>query len=116
MLVDVTNYPVIDNHCHPYPYSREKRPFWRCFNSTLFEQTEEMAKSTIVLHMVTNELREYMGMDPASSMDEVIAERDRRYHADPEAWVNALSWTNTTGRLRAISSARSCALSTCMIP
>ena len=84
MLVDVTNYPVIDNHCHPYPYSREKRPFWRCFNSSLFEQTEEMAKSTIVLHMVTNELREYMGMDPASSMDEVIAERDRRYHADPK--------------------------------
>lgn len=91
MLVDVTNYPVIDNHCHPYPYSREKRPFWRCFNSTLFEQTEEMAKSTIVLHMVTNELREYMGMGPASSMDEVIAERDRRYHADPKAWVNALA-------------------------
>lgn len=91
MLVDVTNFPVIDNHCHPYPYSREKRPFWRCFNSTLFEQTEEMAKSTIVLHLVTNELREFMGMDASSTMDEVIAERDRRYHADPKAWVNALA-------------------------
>lgn len=91
MLVDVTNYPVIDNHCHPYPYGREQRPFWRCFNSTLFEQTEEMAKSTILLHMVTNELREFMGMDPASTMDEVIAERDRRYHADPKMWVNTLA-------------------------
>lgn len=91
MLVDVTNFPVIDNHCHPYPYSREKRPFWRCFNSTLFEQTEEMAKSTIILHLVTNELREFMGMDASSTMDEVIAERDRRYHADPKAWVNALA-------------------------
>ncbi len=91
MYVDVTDFPVIDNHCHPYPYSREKRPFWRCFNSTLFEQTEEMAKSTILLHMVTNELRKFMGMDPASTMDEVIAERDRRYKADPKGWVNALA-------------------------
>ena len=91
MYVDVTGFPVIDNHCHPYPYSREKRPFWRCFNSTLFEQTEEMAKSTIILHLVTNKLREFMGMDASSTMDEVIAERDRRYQADPKGWVNALA-------------------------
>ena len=91
MYIDVTGFPVIDNHCHPYPYSREKRPFWRCFNSTLFEQTEEMAKSTIVLHMVTNELRKFMQMDPAATMDEVIEERNKRYQADPKAWANALA-------------------------
>ena len=91
MLVDVTNYPVIDNHCHPCPPSREKRPFWRCFNSTLFEQKEEDAKSTILLHMVTNELRRFMDMDASATMDEVIEERNRRFKADPAGWINALA-------------------------
>ena len=91
MIVDVTSYPVIDDHCHPCPYSREKRPFWRCFNSTLFEQREEDAKSTILLHLVTNELRAFMKMDADATMDEVIAERDRRYKENPAGWLNALA-------------------------
>ena len=91
MLVDVTSYPVIDDHCHPCPHSREKRPFWRCFNSTLFEQKEQDAKSTILLHLVTNELRKFMQMDQSATMDEIIAERDRRYNADPAGWLNALA-------------------------
>lgn len=91
MLVDVTSYPVIDNHCHPCPPSREKRPFWRCFNSTLFEQTEDAAKSTILLHMVTNALRDFMKMPAEATMDEVIAERDRRFFADPTSWINSLA-------------------------
>ncbi len=91
MLVDVTKFPVIDNHCHPCPPSREKRPFWRCFNSTLFEQTEFDAKSTVLMHMVSNELRDFMGMDKNSTMDEVFEERNKRFKADPSAWINALA-------------------------
>lgn len=90
-MINVIDFPVIDNHCHPYPYSREKRPFWRCFNSTLFEQTKESAQSTILMHLVTNELRDYMGMDRRATMDEIIEERNKRYSADPVAWVNALA-------------------------
>lgn len=91
MYIDVTNYPVIDEHCHPYPFSREKRPFWRCFNSTLFEQKEEDAKSTVLIHLVTNELRDFMGMDKNASMDEIIEERNKRYNANPVKWVNELA-------------------------
>lgn len=91
MSIDVTNYPVIDEHCHPYPYSREKRPFWRCFNSTLFEQKEEDARNTILIHMVVNELRDYMGMAKEATMDEVIEERNKRYSENPSKWVNDLA-------------------------
>lgn len=91
MYIDVTNYAVIDEHCHPYPFSREKRPFWRCFNSTLFEQKEEDAKSTVLMHLVTNELRDFMGMDKNASMDEIIEERNKRYNANPVKWVNELA-------------------------
>jgi hypothetical protein len=90
MKIDVREFPVIDNHCHPYWPGREDRPLFKWWNSSLFYIDDRHLKAGMTYFMVNNMLRYYMGMPESATRDEVLAERNRRYKEDPKGWGRSL--------------------------
>ncbi|MBQ5955940.1 MAG: amidohydrolase family protein [Clostridia bacterium] len=87
--LDLTEYEVIDNHCHPFPVGREPKDFARNACIGLYPVESEDMRNTVYYHMLMNELRRYFDMKDASD-EEVIEVRNAHAIKDREAYTKAL--------------------------
>ena len=82
MKIDLNEIPLIDNHCHPFPASRNPSYFERLVTLSLLPQKTESVRSTIVFQMFCNALRVYFGLDMNTPTEELIAYREKRVAED----------------------------------
>ena len=82
MKIDLNEIPLIDNHCHPFPASRNPSYFERLVTLSLLPQKTESVRSTIVFQMFCNALRGYFGLDMNTPTEELIAYREKRVAED----------------------------------
>lgn len=82
MKIDLNEIPLIDNHCHPFPASRNPSYFERLVTLSLLPQKTESVRSTIVFQMFCNALRGYFGLDMNTTTEELIAYREKRVAED----------------------------------
>lgn len=76
MKLDLTSYPVTDNHCHPFPAGREPLEFERNFCIGLYPVRSEDMRNTLYYHMMLKELRRLFGMSADVPDKQVIAQRN----------------------------------------
>jgi len=93
MAIDLTNFSIIDNHCHPFTPSREDRPFFSYWNSSLFDIDPYHLTNSVTYYLVINRLRKFLGVGTQYSAEEVVKIRTDRYRSDPKKWVSDL-YTN----------------------
>lgn len=104
MRIDVREYPVFDNHCHPYWPKKNPPPFYEGWNSSLFPIEDKHLKNGMTYIMVNNMLRYHMQIPESATRDEVLAERDRRITQNPRDWgQELLKDANITGMMIDIS-------------
>ena len=87
--IELDSFELIDDHCHPFPVSREPEDFARNACIGLYPVESEDMKNTVYYQMLLNELRRFLDMKGASD-DEVISERNRRAREDRENYTKAL--------------------------
>jgi len=85
--MDLRSVPVIDNHIHTFPAKRLRDSIH--FSITSFPMEEKHLRSAMPYHMLIAMLRKLFAMEGASD-DEVMAERNRRFDADPRGYIHFL--------------------------
>ncbi|WP_151737728.1 amidohydrolase family protein [Paenibacillus tengchongensis] len=90
MAIDLSKMPMIDDHCHPFMPTREKKTFDNCFTLSLIPPDSYHTRNTLLFKMVRKEMIDLLGLDPAISDDALIQARNERYAASPKAYVDLL--------------------------
>lgn len=90
MTIDISQLPIIDDHCHPFMPTREKRSFDNCFTLSLIPPKSRDTRSTLLFRMVRKELISLYGLDLGISDDALILHRNELYQAAPKAYVDML--------------------------
>ena len=82
MKIDLSHIPVIDNHCHPFPATRNPANFERLVTLSLLPQKVESVRSTIVFQMFCMALKDYFGLPENTATEELIAYRAKLVEED----------------------------------
>lgn len=90
MKLDLTDYPITDNHCHPFPLEREPESFERAMCIGLYPVKNEDMRNTVYFQMMINEMKRFFGMPQNASADEVIARRNKEAVNNRAEYVKAL--------------------------
>ncbi|WP_157794069.1 amidohydrolase family protein [Paenibacillus donghaensis] len=90
MTIDISQLPIIDDHCHPFMPTREKRDFDNCFTLSLIPPKSIDTRNTLLFKMVRKEMISLLQLDPAITDDELIRHRNERYRSNPKAYVDML--------------------------
>lgn len=90
MKLDLTNYPVTDNHCHPFPAGREAKEFERNFCIGLYPVPSEDMRNTLYYHMMLGELKRLYGMETDTPDSEVIRYRNQFIREDRSGYMQKL--------------------------
>ncbi|MDF2952108.1 MAG: hypothetical protein K0S18_1691 [Anaerocolumna sp.] len=90
MKLNLSNYPLTDNHCHPFPLNREPVDFERNMCIGLYPVKSENMRNTLYFHMMINELRRFFNLEESVSIDEVIAIRNKNARENRDAYVKSL--------------------------
>jgi len=90
-IIDLSDYPVVDDHCHPFLPSMEPKLFAQNFNwSSIFppvpvEQTEDL----ILYRRTISELARFLGLSKTNSQ-EIVAMRNEKYRREPKEYISRL--------------------------
>lgn len=87
--LNLSDYPIIDNHTHPFPAKRESADFYRNFSIGLYPVSAENMKNTLYCQMMMNELRRLYQM-PLASDEEIIKHRNKLAFSDRRAYTQML--------------------------
>ncbi|MDI9242396.1 TatD family hydrolase [Ruminococcus sp. YH-rum2234] len=90
MKIDLSNIPVIDNHCHPFVLGREPEVFAKNFCIGLYPVSEENMKSTIYYQQVINALRKFFNLPETATEEEVVALRNKYAQEDRVNYAHKL--------------------------
>lgn len=82
MGITTKNIKAIDNHWHVFDHDHERPFFEQHFSLSTLPVSKEDIRNTLFYRMVYKELKRYFDM-PNATMDEIAAERQKRYAADP---------------------------------
>ena len=88
--IDLTNIPLIDNHCHPFPAEHEPERFERGLCIGLNPINSDDMKHTVLYHMMISQLRRFFKLPETASDEEVIARRNKACHEDRVSYINSL--------------------------
>lgn len=88
--LNLSNIPLIDNHCHPFPAEREPERFERGLCIGLNPIDPDDMKHTVLYHMMLSQLRRFFRLPETASDEEVIARRNKACREDRVSYVNSL--------------------------
>lgn len=89
-IIDLSNIPLIDNHCHPFPAEREPERFERGLCIGLNPIDPDDMKHTVLYHMMISQLRRFFKLPETTSDEEVIERRNRACREDRVSYINSL--------------------------
>ena len=86
-MIDFSENPVIDAHCHPFLPEKESRPFEAYLTLSDLPQKHEDLTSTMLYRQVMRELGRLLRLKGETR---IIEERQRRIKSDPSSYINTL--------------------------
>ena len=90
MRINLSTVPLIDTHCHKFVREREPAEFARVVSLSSDPHPIEDDQSMLVYDLLIQRMRRLYQLPVGTPDDEVIAERNRRYDADPAGYAAAL--------------------------
>ncbi|MGQ9679736.1 MAG: amidohydrolase family protein [Candidatus Bathyarchaeia archaeon] len=85
-MIDLSDYRVVDDHCHPFSPMKESKPFISYLKLSDLAVPEQDVVNTLLYRHMVGELSRLLGV----SRDRVIDERERRYRQDPVEYLKLL--------------------------
>ena len=85
--MDLSNIPMIDHHIHIFSSTRNNDDMG--FSITSYPMEKRHLRASMTYRMMIAELRRLFGM-PGADADAVMAERNRRFDADPRGYIHSL--------------------------
>jgi len=87
MRLDFESYPVIDNHCHPFPTNRVPEVIENTWTISLNELPVDDIRNSAYFQMSTGEMCRHHGIE---SIDEMLALRKKQYEENPQVYIEKL--------------------------
>jgi len=87
-MLDLSEFPVVDGHCHPFLPGKEMEPFEQYFRLTDLQLPKRDVENTILYRQMMRDLSRVLGVTGRS--EEVIEERHERYRRDPAGYIKLL--------------------------
>ena len=87
-MIDLSQYPVIDNHCHPFLPEKEKEEFDQLRNLSTLSIPKLHSENTILYRKVMAELSRVMGC--SLEFHEILRKRKEEYYSNPSKYVAKL--------------------------
>jgi predicted TIM-barrel fold metal-dependent hydrolase len=86
--IDLSQYPVVDDHCHPFLPEKERKPFIKNFNFAGIPIPEDQIENLISYRRAMANLAKMLG----SPMDfgEIIKRRETEYDKQPAEYIRKL--------------------------
>lgn len=86
-MIDLSEYPVVDSHCHAFLPEKEEEGFDQMFNLSTLSIPRLHTENTIFYRKVITELARVLGC--SNDFEEVVKKRTEAY-ADPERYIQRL--------------------------
>lgn len=90
MVLDFTQLPVIDHHCHPFPIARIPEEWERMWTISLNKVPMEDIRNSVFFQMSIEMMRQYHGFPKTCTADELMQHCLSAYRQDPEAYTEQL--------------------------
>jgi uncharacterized protein len=85
-IIDLSNIPVIDAHCHPFDPSRDKGDFRLHFSLSMWDPLPELTNNTVFSYKVMRELGKVLNCKN-DDFDKISKERDKVYKNNPKDYI-----------------------------
>jgi predicted TIM-barrel fold metal-dependent hydrolase len=90
MALDLNEFRVIDDHCHPFDPARENQGFEQYWTLSMFPLDPIDMKNTLLYRLVLREMSKYYALGPRASEAEIIAKRNSLYKENPKSYLDTL--------------------------
>ncbi|MFH1907007.1 MAG: amidohydrolase family protein [Chloroflexota bacterium] len=90
MALDLSEFRVIDDHCHPFDPKRETQGFEQYWTLAMCPLDPLDMKNTILYRLVLRELSKFLELGPRASEAEIIAKRNTIYKENPKTYLDIL--------------------------
>jgi hypothetical protein len=87
-MLDLSEFPVLDGHCHPFLPGKEVEPFEQYFRLTDHPLPKRDIANTLLYRQTMRDLSRILGVTGRS--EELIEERHKRYRRDPAGYIKLL--------------------------
>jgi predicted TIM-barrel fold metal-dependent hydrolase len=88
MMIDLSQYPVIDGHCHPFLPGREDKEFYQLFNLSTLEMPRIHCENTLLYRKVMRELSRVLNCP--FDLEFVSMRRGEEYSSNPSGYIEKL--------------------------
>ncbi|MBS7653433.1 hypothetical protein KEJ13_09955, partial [Candidatus Bathyarchaeota archaeon] len=83
-MIDLSQYPVVDDHCHPFLPWREDKEFPQLFNLSTLNISRVHGENTLLYRKVIRELSRVL--DCPLDLDVVVKRRREEYSSNPSGY------------------------------
>ena len=90
MALDLSEFKVVDDHCHPFDPKRENQGFEQYWTLAMYPLDPLDMKNTLLYRLVLRELSKYYELGPRASEAEIIAKRNSLYKENPKAYLDTI--------------------------
>lgn len=87
-MIDLSECPVVDSHCHPFLPEKEEGPFERHLSLSALAIPREDLVNSFLYRQVVRELSRFLSC--SGTHNEVVEARHMRYRRDPDEYIRAL--------------------------
>ncbi|MBS7619070.1 amidohydrolase family protein [Candidatus Bathyarchaeota archaeon] len=87
-MLDLSNYKVVDDHCHPFLPTKESKPFPSYLKLSDVEISQQDVVNTFLYRQMMKELSRLLGVQGCD--EEIIKEREKQYKQDPIEYIRLL--------------------------
>ncbi|MEM2126795.1 MAG: amidohydrolase family protein [Candidatus Bathyarchaeia archaeon] len=87
-MIDLSQYPVVDDHCHPFLPWREDKEFPQLFNLSTLNISRVHGENTLLYRKVIRELSRVL--DCPLDLDVVVKRRWEEYSSNPSGYIEKL--------------------------
>ncbi|MBS7653419.1 hypothetical protein KEJ13_09875, partial [Candidatus Bathyarchaeota archaeon] len=87
-MIDLSQYPVVDDHCHPFLPWREDKEFPQLFNLSTLNIPRVHCENTLLYRKVIRELSRVL--DCPLDLDVVVKRRREEYSSNPSGYIERL--------------------------
>lgn len=87
-MVNLSQYPVVDNHCHPFLPWKEDKEFYQLFNLSTISIPKFHGENIILYRKVMKELSRVLNC--SFDFDEILKKRKEGYSSKPSEYIAKL--------------------------
>lgn len=90
MKIDLSEFPIIDDHCHPFDPVRENQTFEQYWTLAMFPLDPIDMRNTLLYRLVLREMGRLLDLGPDAPEETIVEKRNATYRGDPKAYLDRL--------------------------